>query len=188
MKRYAFLLLVTCLLTASAMAQPKDYEWRTPSQNASESMPCGGGDIGMNVWVEQGDILFYLSRSGCFDENNTLLKAGRFRISLSPGLNMEKFRQILHLEEGYIESYEVEDTKPQKTLHITLKYGARNAKVIRGIRRISKLGLRIYSTADELPRVMGGLGTAVISTSKGMMCDRDARKLGIGGEVICYVW
>ena len=103
MKRYAFLLLVTCLLTASAMAQPKDYEWRTPSQNASESMPCGGGDIGMNVWVEQGDILFYLSRSGCFDENNTLLKAGRFRISLSPGLNMEKFRQILHLEEGYIE-------------------------------------------------------------------------------------
>ena len=103
MNRYAFLLLVTCLLTASAMAQPMDYEWRTPSQNASESMPCGGGDIGMNVWVEQGDILFYLSRSGCFDENNTRLKAGRFRISLSPGLNMEKFRQILHLEEGYIE-------------------------------------------------------------------------------------
>ena len=103
MKRYAFLLLVVCLLTASAVAQPKDYEWRTPSQNASESMPCGGGDIGMNVWVEQGDILFYLSRSGCFDENNTLLKAGRFRISLSPGLNMEKFRQILHLQEGYVE-------------------------------------------------------------------------------------
>ena len=91
-------------------------------------------------------------------------------------------------EEGYIKSYEVEDTKPQKTLHITLKYGARHAKVIRGIRRISKLGLRIYTTAAEMPRVQGGLGTAVISTSKGMMCDRDARKLGIGGEVICYIW
>ncbi len=87
----------------SLTAQPKDYEWNTPSQNASESMPCGGGDIGMNVWVEQGDILFYVCRSGSFDENNTLLKAGRFRISLSPGLNMEHFRQILHLQEGYVE-------------------------------------------------------------------------------------
>ena len=66
-------------------------------------MPCGGGDIGMNVWVENGDILFYLSRSGCFDENNTLLKLGRFRLSLSPGLNMKHFRQILHLSEGYVE-------------------------------------------------------------------------------------
>ena len=91
-------------------------------------------------------------------------------------------------EEGYIESYEVEDTKPQKTLHIKLKYGARRARVIQGIRRISKLGLRIYSSAADLPRVRGGLGTAVISTSKGMMCDRDARKLGVGGEVICYIW
>ena len=78
-------------------------------------------------------------------------------------------------EEGYIAGYEVEDT-------------ARHAKVIRGIRRISKPGLRIYATAEKLPRVLGGLGTAVISTSKGMMCDRDARKLGIGGEVIAYVW
>ena len=91
-------------------------------------------------------------------------------------------------EEGYIAGYSVEDTKPQKTLTITLKYGKKRAKVIRGIRRISKPGLRIYSSAEDLPRVLGGLGTAVISTSKGMMCDRDARKLGIGGEVIAYVW
>jgi len=91
-------------------------------------------------------------------------------------------------EEGYIAGYSVEDTKPQKTLTITLKYGKKRAKVIRGIRRISKPGLRIYSSAADLPRVLGGLGTAVISTSKGMMCDRDARKQGIGGEVICYVW
>ena len=92
------------------------------------------------------------------------------------------------LAEGYIAGFDVEDTKPQKTLHITLKYGARHAKVIRGIKRVSKPGLRIYSTADKLPRVLGGLGTAIISTSRGMMCDRDARKSGIGGEVIAYIW
>ena len=91
-------------------------------------------------------------------------------------------------EEGYIEGYVVEDTKPQKTLTITLKYGAKRSKVIKGIKRISKPGLRKYSSAENLPRVLGGLGTAVISTSKGMMCDRDARKLGVGGEVIAFVW
>lgn len=91
-------------------------------------------------------------------------------------------------EEGYIAGYDVEDTKPQKTLHITLKYGKRNAKIIKGIRRISKPGLRIYKAAADLPRVLGGLGTAIVSTSQGMMCDRDARKKGIGGEIICYLW
>lgn len=91
-------------------------------------------------------------------------------------------------EEGYIAGYEVEDTTPQKTLHITLKYGPRHAKVIKGIRAISKPGLRVYAKADKLPRVLGGIGTAVISTSKGMMSDRDARKLGVGGQVICYIW
>ena len=91
-------------------------------------------------------------------------------------------------EEGYVEGYTVEDTKPQKTLTITLKYGPKRSKVIKGIKRISKPGLRRYSSAEELPRVLGGLGTAVISTSKGMMCDRDARKLGVGGEIIAFVW
>ena len=91
-------------------------------------------------------------------------------------------------EEGYIADHTVEDTKPQKTLTITLKYGPRRSRVIRGIRRISKPGLRIYSSVDDLPRVLGGLGTAIVSTSKGMMCDRDARKAGVGGEVIAYVW
>ena len=99
--------LIFCFFILSglqaAVAQPKDYVWNTPSRNSSESMPCGGGDVGMNVWVEQGDVLFYLSRSGSFDENNTLLKQGRFRISLSPGLDMVHFRQILHLNEGYVE-------------------------------------------------------------------------------------
>ena len=91
-------------------------------------------------------------------------------------------------EEGYVEGYTVEDTKPQKTLTITLKYGPKRSKVIKGIKRISKPGLRKYSSAEDLPRVLGGLGTAVISTSKGMMCDRDARKLGVGGEIIAFVW
>ena len=108
-------------------------------------------------------------------------------VSMPSSKKLVEIARVLH-EEGYIEGYEVEDTKPQKTLHITLKYGNRRARVIRGIRRISKPGLRIYSQADKLPRVLGGLGTAVISTSKGMMCDRDARKLGVGGEVIAYIW
>ena len=91
-------------------------------------------------------------------------------------------------EEGYVEGYTVEDTKPQKTLTITLKYGPKRSKVIKGIRRISKPGLRIYAGRDELPRVLGGLGTAIISTSKGVMTDRDARLAGVGGEVLAYVW
>ena len=113
--------------------------------------------------------------------------AGKNEVSMPSTKVLVEIARVI-CEEGYIESYEVEDTKPQKTLHITLKYGPKRAKVIQGIRRISKCGLRIYTTADKLPRVINGLGTAVISTSKGMMCDRDARKLGIGGEVICYIW
>ena len=91
-------------------------------------------------------------------------------------------------EEGYIESYQVEKAEPQDTLEITLKYGAKKEKVIRGIRRISKPGLRIYAGKEDLPRVLGGLGTAIISTSRGVMADRDARKEGVGGEVIAYLW
>ena len=113
--------------------------------------------------------------------------AGKPEVSMPSSKVLVEIARVF-CEEGYIESYEVEDTKPQKTLHITLKYGKRNARVIKGIKSVSKPGLRIYSSAKDLPRVLGGLGTAVISTSKGMMCDRDARKLGIGGEVICFVW
>ncbi len=113
--------------------------------------------------------------------------AGKTEVSMPSSKVLVEIARVI-CEEGYIESYEVEDTTPQKTLHITLKYGPKRARIIQGIRRISKLGLRIYSTAADLPRVRGGLGTAVISTSKGMMCDRDARKLGIGGEVIAYIW
>jgi len=82
-----------------------DYVWTSPSHNSSESMPCGGGDIGMNVWVENGDLIFYVSRSGAFDENNTMLKQGRFRVKLSPNpfLNVIGFRQELKLKDGYVQ-------------------------------------------------------------------------------------
>lgn len=113
--------------------------------------------------------------------------AGKDSVSMPSSKVLVEIARVI-TEEGYVEGYTVEDTKPQKTLHITLKYGKKRAKLIRGIRRISKPGLRIYSTAEKLPRVLGGLGTAVVSTSKGMMCDRDARKNGVGGEVIAYVW
>ena len=90
--------------------------------------------------------------------------------------------------ETLISGYDIVPAEPRDTLEITLKYGPKKAKTIRGIKRISKPGLRIYAGKDELPRVLGGLGTAIISTSSGVMTDRDARKAGIGGEVIAYIW
>lgn len=91
-------------------------------------------------------------------------------------------------EEGYVQGFDVIESQPRDILEITMKYGEKKAKVIRGIKRISKPGLRIYAGKDELPRVLGGLGTAIVSTSKGVMTDRDARKAGVGGEVIAYIW
>ena len=103
MKRF-FIYVLFVALSMNGYSQPADFTWTTPSKNSSESMPCGGGSIGMNVWVENGDILFYLSRSGAFDENNTLLKQGRVRIKLFPALDCgEGFRQTLHLNDGYVE-------------------------------------------------------------------------------------
>jgi len=90
--------------------------------------------------------------------------------------------------EGYIADYVVTEATPQDTLEVTLKYGPRKERTITGLRRISKPGLRVYAKKDELPRVLGGLGIAVISTSAGVMTDRDARKAGVGGEVVAYVW
>lgn len=113
--------------------------------------------------------------------------AGKPEVSMPSSKVLVEIARVMH-EEGYIAAYEVEELSPQNVLHITLKYGEKNSRVIRGIRRISKPGLRVYSAAAKLPRVLGGLGTAVVSTSQGMMCDRDARFKGIGGEVIAYIW
>jgi small subunit ribosomal protein S8 len=91
-------------------------------------------------------------------------------------------------QEGYIADYSVVGAEPQDQLEIVLKYGPKKERTISGIRRISKPGLRVYAKKDELPRVLGGLGIAVISTSHGVMTDRAARKEGVGGEVIAYIW
>jgi small subunit ribosomal protein S8 len=91
-------------------------------------------------------------------------------------------------QEGYIADYQVVAGEPQDSLEVTLKYGPKKERTISGIRRISKPGLRVYAKKDELPRVLGGLGIAVISTSHGVMTDRVARKEGVGGEVIAYIW
>jgi small subunit ribosomal protein S8 len=93
------------------------------------------------------------------------------------------------LNEGYITKYDIVEDGNFKTIRITLKYGAdKNEKVISGLKRISKPGLRVYANAEELPRVLGGLGTAIISTNQGVITDKEARKLQIGGEVLCFVW
>ena len=112
---------------------------------------------------------------------------GKETVSMPSSKKLVEIARVM-AEEGYITRYEVIEGEPRATLEITLKYGPKKAKTIRGIKRISKPGLRIYAGKDELPRVLGGLGTAIVSTSKGVMCDRDARKAGVGGEIIAYVW
>ena len=93
------------------------------------------------------------------------------------------------LDEGYIEKYDLIEDGVFKTIHITLKYGVdKNEKVITGLRRISKPGLRVYAGKDELPKVLGGLGVAIISTNQGVITDKKARELNVGGEVLAFVW
>ena len=113
--------------------------------------------------------------------------ANKENVSMPASNKLTEIARILK-EEGYIVDYQVEPAKPANQLVITLKYGPKRERSLRGLKRISKPGLRVYAQKDQLPRVLGGLGTAVISTSKGIMADRDARKLGVGGEVIAYIW
>ena len=105
-----------------------------------------------------------------------------------PASNMKKAIAAILLDEGYIKSVDYIDDGLQGQIKIVLKYAQGKESVIKGLKRISKPGLRIYAGKDDLPRVLGGLGTAIISTSRGVMTDRDARKQGIGGEVIAYLW
>ena len=93
------------------------------------------------------------------------------------------------VKEGYIAKYDVLEDGAFKTIRITLKYGAdKNEKIITGLKRISKPGLRIYAGSQDIPRVLGGLGIAILSTNQGVITDKEARKLGVGGEVLCFVW
>lgn len=116
------------------------------------------------------------------------LGAGKDTVVIPASKMKVEIAKILKAE-GYINNYKVEgEAAKDKTISIELKYGPDGQKVISGLKRISKPGLKVYAKADALPRVLNGLGIAIISTSKGLMADRDARKAGLGGEVVAYVW
>lgn len=105
-----------------------------------------------------------------------------------PSSTVKKAIVNILLQEGYLKGIEEYNDGVVPMLRLTLKYGADNNRVITGLKRISKPGLRVYCKRDEVPRVLNGLGIALVSTSQGLLVDREARKLGLGGEVICYVW
>lgn len=105
-----------------------------------------------------------------------------------PASNVKKELARILLDEGFVKGYDILDDGKQGIIRMDFKYGNENQKVISGIKRISKPGLRVYVKADEVPKVLGGLGVAIISTSKGIVTDKIARKEGVGGEVVCYVW
>ena len=105
-----------------------------------------------------------------------------------PASNLKKAIAQILLDEGYIKAFNIVDNGNQGTIHITLKYLAKKQSVISGLRRVSKPGLRIYAGAEELPKVLKGLGIAIVSTSKGVMTDKAARAAHVGGEVLAFVW
>ena len=105
-----------------------------------------------------------------------------------PASNMKKAIAEILVNEGYVSAFEVIEDGKQGIIRVTLKYTGKKQKVLRGIRRVSKPGLRIYAGCEEMPRVMNGLGIAIVSTSKGIMTDKQARKENVGGEVIAFVW
>ena len=107
---------------------------------------------------------------------------------LVPASTVKKAIAEILLDEGYIKSYDIREDGVAKYIHIDLKYGPNKQRVITGLKRISKPGLRIYARKDQLPKGLNGLGIAIISTSRGIMTDREARKQGVGGEVLAYIW
>ena len=105
-----------------------------------------------------------------------------------PASNMKKAIAEILLSEGFIKGYQIIEDGKQGVIRVTLKYGAGKQKVLHGLRRVSKPGLRIYASCEDMPKVMNGLGVAIVSTSKGIMTDKKARSLNIGGEVLAFVW
>lgn len=105
-----------------------------------------------------------------------------------PASNMKKAIADILLKEGYVKNVEIIDDNIQGVIHITLKYGENKQKVLTGLKRVSKPGLRSYASKDELPKVLKGLGIAIISTSKGVMTDKEARRQNVGGEVLAFIW
>ncbi|HHU83934.1 MAG TPA: 30S ribosomal protein S8 [Clostridiales bacterium] len=105
-----------------------------------------------------------------------------------PASNMKKAIAQILVDEGFVKNFKVVDDGKQGIIEITLKYGSNKSQVLMGLRRVSKPGLRIYANVENMPKVMKGLGVAILSTSKGIMTDRDARKANVGGEVLAFVW
>ncbi|MBR0576290.1 30S ribosomal protein S8 [Proteiniclasticum sp. BAD-10] len=114
--------------------------------------------------------------------------SARHEVVEVPSSKVKKAVANILLEEGYVKGIEEYNDGVVPMMRIALKYGSNKERVITGLKRISKPGLRVYCKAEEVPKVLNGLGVAVISTSKGVLADREARKLGLGGEVICYIW
>ena len=125
------------------------------------------------------DMLTRIRNGNSAEHDTVVIPASKMKVEIA---------RILK-QEGYIDGYSVEgEKKKKKTITVQLKYGPDKQKVITGLKRISKPGLRVYAKGDNVPRVLNGLGIAIISTSKGLMTDRDARKANLGGEVVAYVW
>ncbi len=125
------------------------------------------------------DMLTRIRNANTAKHDTVDVPASRMKISIA---------EIL-LKEGYIKSFEIEEVGGFKNIHITLKYGKdKNTKIITGLKRISKPGLRVYASKEDLPKVLGGLGTAIISTNKGVLTDKEARKENVGGEVLAFIW
>jgi len=125
------------------------------------------------------DMLTRIRNANTAKHDTVDVPASKMKISIA---------EIL-LKEGYIKSFEIEEVGGFKNIHITLKYGKdKNTKIITGLKRISKPGLRVYAGKEDLPSVLGGLGTAIISTNKGVLTDKEARKENVGGEVLAFIW
>ena len=132
----------------------------------------------MTMTVQRGDMLTRIRNANTVGHETVEIPASKMKKAIA---------EILK-EEGYITDFEVIDDNKQGIIKVTMKYGANKERVISGIKKISKPGLKVYAKAGEVPKVLGGLGIAIVSTSKGIVSDKEARKLGVGGEVICYVW
>lgn len=132
----------------------------------------------MQITDPIADMLTRIRNANSSKHESVNVPASKLKIEIARILN----------DEGYINGYEVIDDGLQGVIKITLKYGANKQKVITGLKRVSKPGLRVYASKEDLPRVLKGLGIAIISTSKGIMTDREARKLNVGGEVLAFIW
>ena len=124
------------------------------------------------------DMLTRLRNANSAKHDHVLIPTSRMKVEIAKILKAE----------GFIADYHVVEKAPQPQLRLQLRYGPRRAHILTGVRRVSRPGLRIYAKRTEIPRVRRGLGVAILSTSKGILTDKDARKVGIGGEVVCYVW